>query len=136
MDNYVIAWSEALAVGDPTVDAQHRRLIEMIAGISDHESAADATLVPEVLDYAARHFREEESFMARIGYPALAAHRDEHKLLTRTFLAYKREYDEGKTDLYNMKHFLFRWVRDHVMDTDRQIGRYLAGGRRGEASEG
>jgi hypothetical protein len=25
MDNYIIAWTDALLVGEPTVDAQHRR---------------------------------------------------------------------------------------------------------------
>ena len=135
MDHYVIAWSDALLVGDPTIDAQHRRLVELIAGVPDYETADDAALLPEVLDHAAWHFSDEESFMSRIGYPALAAHRDEHKLLTRTLLAYKREYDEGKTDLYNLKHFLFRWIRDHIMDVDRKIGQYLAAQRRGGAGK-
>ena len=131
MDYYVIAWNDALLIGDATIDAQRRRLIEVVASISEKESAADAVLLAEVLDYPATHFAEEESFMERIGYPGLSAHRNEHKTLTRTLFAYKREYDEGKRNLYNTKHFLFRWVRDHIMDEDRKIGLFLATRRQG-----
>jgi hemerythrin len=126
MDSYVIAWSDSLLVGDPTVDGEHKRLIEMIAGVPDHESSGDAALLPEVLHYAATHFQHEEAFMEQVGYPELAAHCAEHKLLTRTLLAYKRDYEEGRTDLYGLKHFIFRWVRDHIMDNDRKIGLFLA----------
>ena len=125
MDHAPIVWSDALLVGEPGIDGQHRRLIELFARIPEQAAAADASLLPEALAYAAHHFAQEEAYMARVGYPGLASHRVEHKVLTRTLLAYKRDYDDGRTDLYNLKHLLFRWVRDHIMEVDQRVGHYL-----------
>ena len=47
-------------------------------------------------------------------------------MLARLLLAYQHEYDEGMHDLYAFKLFMYRWVRDHVMDEDHRIGEYLA----------
>jgi hemerythrin len=131
MDHFPVVWSDALLIGEAGIDAQHRRLVELIARVPDNETPADAALLPEVLAYATHHFGEEEAFMARVAYPGLAAHRVEHQVLTRTLLAYKREYDDGEMDLYNLKHFLFRWVRDHIMEVDQRVGHYLKAQRLG-----
>jgi hemerythrin len=129
MDTYVIAWNEAMRLGDETTDAQHHLLIELIAGIPDRPTSDDEQLLQDVLAYAGYHFADEEGLMERIEYPQLAEHRRAHKTLSRTLFAYKREYDEGQRDLYSFKHFMYRWVRDHIMDEDRRIGDFLRAGR-------
>ena len=128
-DNVVVEWRDGLLIGEPVIDAQHRRLVELIAGISDHPQSRDPALIAEALAYAATHFADEEGVMERIGFPGLARHRHLHKTLTRTLLAYQRQYENGETDLYSFKHFLFRWVRDHIMEEDQQIGAFLAAQR-------
>ncbi len=135
MDHYVIAWSDSLSVGDPAIDAQHRKLIDLIARVPDHETENDALLLQEALSYAAQHFVDEEQVMARAEYPELASHCALHKTLGHTLRAYKRDYDKGNRDLYGLKHFLFRWVRDHIMDEDREFGRYLRASRARAVSE-
>ena len=64
--------------------------------------------------------------MERIEYPGLQEHRSEHKKLTRILLAYKEDYDQGRRDLYAFKQFMFRWVRDHIMDEDKKIAAYVS----------
>jgi len=125
VDSYEIVWHDRLLIGEPTVDAQHKRLIAMIAGVSERAGHDDAVLLDAVLDYAATHFADEEHLMRRIGYPGLAAHVNSHKRLTRILIAYHKEYLEGKRDLYAFKNFMFSWVRDHIMDEDREIGLFI-----------
>ena len=125
MDRYHIAWREEFSVGFESIDAQHKRLIELIGSIPEHDNKCDDALINEVLQYAADHFPAEEDFMASICYPELRKHQNEHKTLTRTLLAYKKQYDEGEKDLYSFKHFMFRWVRDHIMDEDMKIGLFV-----------
>jgi hemerythrin-like metal-binding protein len=128
MDTHRIQWSEALRIGEPVVDQQHQRLIEMIEGVPDQPEAGDEHLLPALLAYAGRHFADEEALMAKAGYPGLADHRMLHKTLTRTLLAYRREFEAGHTDAYHLKQFVFRWIRDHIMDEDASFGRFLRGG--------
>lgn len=122
IDTHKIAWSDKLLIGNELIDARHKRLIELIGSISEHESQYDEAILNEVLEYADTHFSEEEAFMAKIGYPGLHRHRNEHKKLVRILKGYKKQYDEGEKDLYSFKQFMFSWVRDHIMDEDRKIG--------------
>lgn len=125
MDTYRIIWSDTLLIGEDTVDAQHKKLIEMIGAVKERETPDDPRTLAAALEYAGTHFHDEEALMERVGYPELAAHRNDHKRLTRTLGAYKKEYESGKTDLYAFKNFMFSWVRDHIMDEDRKLGLWL-----------
>ena len=125
MDTYRIVWNDALLIGNRTVDAQHKQLVEMIQSIPEFSASRDEEILTQALQYAAEHFSDEEAFMSEIQYPGLAAHKNKHKTLTRILMAYAKEYDQGKTDLYAFKQFMFRWVRDHIMDEDRKIGIFL-----------
>lgn len=122
MDTYRIAWSDALTVGNAEVDSQHKRLIELIGAIPEKSKSNDPDVLNEALEYAVKHFNSEESYMAEIQYPDLPRHVNEHKKLTRILLSYKKDYENGETDLYSFKQFMFRWVRDHIMDEDKKIG--------------
>lgn len=124
MDYYRIEWHDGLALGDERVDVQHRELIRRIAAIPDDQSPCAPALLEELFDYAAGHFAAEEAYMAELGFPELPAHRAVHRTLLRTLKSYRAEYEAGRHDLYSLKYFAFRWVRDHIMDDDRRIGEF------------
>lgn len=126
MDSYRICWTPSLSVGDEEIDAQHKKLIALIASIPDDSTSPDGTLLEEAVRYAATHFSSEEAFMERIEYPGLTAHKRMHRKLTTILMAYKRDYECGKTDLYAFKQFMYGWVRDHIMEEDQKYGRHLA----------
>ncbi|MFQ5426930.1 MAG: bacteriohemerythrin [Gaiellales bacterium] len=125
MDTYNIVWNPDLSVGDEEIDSQHKKLIDLIGSIPDDSSSSEDVVLEEVLRYAATHFASEEALLARIEYPALAEHKRNHRKLVTILTAYKRDYECGKTDLYDFKQFMYRWVRDHIMDEDQEYGRYL-----------
>jgi len=125
MDDRVIAWSDRLLIGDPLIDAQHRQLVELISHVDERETPDDPQTLAAAVNYAAKHFRDEENLMRQLGYPGLPAQISEHRTLTRTLHAYRKEYEAGHRDLYALKHFLFRWVRDHIMERDAQLGAWL-----------
>lgn len=126
MDTNRIEWDASLAMGHPVIDEQHRRLIALVARLGNGTGASGADALQQAIDYAASHFRAEEELMARAEYPYLPGHRAAHKELTRTLFAYAAEYRESGGDLYNFRHLMFRWVRDHILDDDRRFASYLA----------
>jgi hemerythrin-like metal-binding protein len=79
-----IVWSQQYSVGLPALDAQHQRLLGMVNSLLEQQqsgvagSSAAQTLA-EMSRYANEHFRDEERCMGRAGYPALDAHRSEHR---------------------------------------------------------
>ncbi|EME70366.1 hemerythrin-like protein [Paramagnetospirillum caucaseum] len=83
-------WSDDFALGDPIVDAQHRAFFEEAAAL--RSALASEEPKDEIVAYCTAfianlraHFADEEQLMARIGFPALAVHRQEHeRLLART----------------------------------------------------
>ncbi len=124
MDDYRIEWNDALLIGNQAVDAQHKRLVEMIQSIPEFSSSRDEKVLLETLEYATAHFSDEETYMRELDYPELKAHANKHKTLTRMLMAYAKDYEKGKTDLYAFKQFMFRWVREHIMDEDKKISAY------------
>ncbi len=126
MDAYSIEWNDELSIGDAELDAEHRHLIQLIAQVPDMPAPGDAPLLAAALEFAKVHFEAEEAYMRLVGYPGLAAHASDHRILTRTLLVHMKRYDEGGTDPRSLKQFLFRWTRDHIMGEDRKFGLYMA----------
>lgn len=126
MDTNRIEWDPSLAMGHPVIDEQHRRLIAMVSALGTQSEAGAGQALQAAIDYAASHFRAEEELMARADYPYLPGHRAAHKELTRTLLAYAADYAREGGDLYNFRHLMFRWVRDHILDDDRRFAVFVA----------
>ncbi|MBI5724957.1 MAG: hemerythrin family protein [Planctomycetes bacterium] len=126
MDTCQIAWADSLSVGDGHIDSQHKKLIGLISSISEYiPKPKDKDVMGEAVEYAGTHFGDEEAYMAKIGYPALAAHQTEHKRLAIILMGYKKDFNEGRINMFSFKQFMFLWIRDHIMDTDRKIGEFL-----------
>ncbi len=125
MEKLRIAWNQSLAIGNEKIDHQHQYLIELISAIPESASQVDSKVLGEALTYAGTHLADEEVLMEEIGYPGLPEHRQSHKKLVHTLLSYKKQYEEGDTDLYSFKQFMFRWVRDHIVDEDQKIGEFI-----------
>ena len=64
--------------------------------------------------------------MQKIGYPDLDKHIGQHRKLSATLVSYKEDYDSNRIDLFEFKNFLFFWVRNHILDEDMKIGKYIS----------
>lgn len=83
-----IAWSDALSVGDTTIDEQHRtfigavnELVDLIAGRSGRH--AIVAHLGRMLRDATMHFAAEEASLERYGIKAAMAHQREHSRIMR-----------------------------------------------------
>ena len=121
-----MCWSEALSVGIPKIDEQHRWLVDAINRLHDEllvHAEPDPAMLKEILeglvDYAVNHFVMEEEMFQRYGYPEAAEHKAEHDGFTQTAVALLQSVEAGKTllgaDVLNM---LKSWLTGHIMGTD------------------
>jgi hemerythrin len=120
-----IEWDDSLLIGNDLIDIQHKRLIGLISAIPEEKSPGDELALEEAIVYAETHFADEEELLEQIGYPSTSEHVDMHEKMTAILESYKRDYDEGKTDLSAFKQFMYDWIKDHIMLEDKKVGAFL-----------
>ncbi len=131
-----IQWREAMAVGDESVDADHRQLIDLINKVELILTAAgghielEATL-DELGAYTHAHFEREEHLMQCVGYPGLVAHRQAHRELRTQFGALHKAMTAAKaqaltaTETSRLVTLLRDWLLDHVLKEDMKVKAFL-----------
>lgn len=132
-----IAWDERYSVGHPTIDLQHRALLELVSLIrkafSETDPLKEYQVACEALkgmsDYADVHFAEEERLMREAGYPDF----DAHVAMHRAFIQRVNEIEnilvsgEGMATLDDFCDLLENWWIDHIVKVDRHYAPYVAG---------
>ncbi|EME70619.1 hemerythrin-like protein [Paramagnetospirillum caucaseum] len=117
----VIQWTEAMSVGNPALDKDHQKLIQMINDL-DQAAPDFLELFNAVLDYTTGHFEREETHLEVIGFPGLDAHRVQHDSFADEVAAMVKEYrghafQAGDTRL---KDFLWSWLKGHILIEDQR----------------
>ena len=85
--NTRVEWSRAFEIGVASMDAEHRRLLELVndfqtAVNEDGKVAKVEKAIIEVIEFAKTHFEHEEELMRTNGYEGLDSHIRVHAKLT------------------------------------------------------
>jgi hemerythrin len=133
-------WSPDLEIGIAGIDAQHRELfacMNTLVGTLHRGSREGVAPALEFLaSYVSRHFVAEEHAMQALGYPVLAAHRQEHRAFEAELAARKAAYDAKgamPSVALDLVIWLGDWLLQHVRRTDRELGAWAAAGVAGGA---
>lgn len=126
-----ISWRSEWESGDPTIDAEHRRLIELGNQLleSSFSGAAPKTLkkrVAELIDHVASHFAHEERTLSEVGYPEKDDHAAQHAELVSQALALKNRVEAGECASEVLFDFLVgKVVRGHLIQYDLPFFPYM-----------
>ncbi|MFZ2305748.1 MAG: bacteriohemerythrin [Rhodoferax sp.] len=141
----LMAWSEHFVTGIESVDAQHQALVNMINVAAPHlasggEEARQAVgpLLDKLINYAATHFKFEESLMQQVhvdpGY--YGQHFKTHETFVDEVLQMRQQYEKGEElggrDLLN---FLTSWLTFHILSEDKRMARQVLAIRAGRSPE-
>ncbi len=126
-------WSDALAIGDAALDAQHRALYELFnafdAALREHAAPTRASALLDALEEQARaHFATEEAMMRAWGLadalqqPHLRAHQDFLALLHGA-----RELAAGYSDdvARSVLNYIAHWLHHHMRTSDARMMREI-----------
>jgi hemerythrin len=127
-----------MSTGADSVDAQHRRLFDLlnllVADLQAGLARDDVGMVlDELADYAATHFAHEEQCMARFNCPAAGQNRAAHAAFVRTFAGLKAEFDShGPTATLAIRTHqeLSRWITGHILAVDVKLRPCIPAGTR------
>lgn len=123
----LLQWKSEYALGIPSVDHEHRELIEQINGLYAHiEGSADAAAIEACLEdiYAgiAAHFALEERHMREAAYDDYRAHKEEHEDLLdqiRDLMdAFEANPESGREQLQQR---LADWFGGHFATFDARL---------------
>jgi hemerythrin len=128
-----IAWKREFAIGVDEIDGQHQELFSRLnrlfrAMAEGREAKEVAELFLFLDDYTRAHFTAEEEFQARIGYPHLAMHREEHRHFLKELanLREKLASDGATPEVVRLvSQVLQQWLVGHICQVDRVLGDYL-----------
>lgn len=128
-----LQWSDALSVGNETIDRQHRMLIGLLNEANEcfrdgGDAVARWRVIADLESYTVYHFDTEEDLMESSGFadqhPTEAkAHVDAHRAFAAEVRQLEATLKQGKpVDYQTLFTFLNNWLVNHVMGTDRQLG--------------
>lgn len=126
-----IQWDQSFSVGVADIDAQHRKLVEMInalttsqEGPDSYETASD--IISRLVEYLDVHFMTEQTYMQETQYPEYRPHMAEHRAFIKKVLDFRKRLTRDNQGLVpEMVDFLTGWLRHHIMEIDKRLGEYL-----------
>ncbi len=113
-------WSQNMSVYVKGIDLQHRQLVKALNSLyTALLNGATRTRIGGLLsfleEYSRFHFRSEEAFFEKIGYPWSEEHKREHAWFVRKVAEFRREYRSRRSLDVDVLLFLAKWVRGHIM---------------------
>ena len=129
----LIGWDDALCMGLPEIDRQHKKLIGMINQLDEATAAgkgreAISGILDELIIYSATHFRMEEKYFDQFGYADGELHKQEHAALAERVEKFAAELvsaDESRIQevTSELMNFLGIWWKYHILDTDMKYAK-------------
>jgi len=111
------------------MESQHHAILALMNELSrrnaEHAPKAEMeALLSTLSDLTARHFKEEEAYMAATGYPKLDVHQIIHRELSLKLQEHVHRFATGSGRLgADLLSFLNFWLLAHVNGSDRHAGR-------------
>jgi hemerythrin len=127
----LFTWTDDYSIGIETIDAQHRKMFDMINDLYEamQDGSGSSILKPllhAVKDYTVTHFALEERYMSEAGDLGLRAHRQEHlELIDKVDDLLDQLPDGGAALSIETLVFLRGWLVTHICGTDMKMAPYL-----------
>ncbi|HLJ45438.1 MAG TPA: bacteriohemerythrin [Bryobacteraceae bacterium] len=125
------AWDDSLSVRVRAIDRQHQKLIGLINELHDAMRVGNSKgklqgILQELIKYTKSHFLAEEKLMEVHGYPDLARHKEQHKILTQHVMELEQKIRSGRAIVsMDVMKFLKDWLGNHILGHDQLYVPYL-----------
>lgn len=123
-------WDDRYKINDEKIDAQHKelfRLASKIEGTIYNFVKRDElkALLTDLFYYMRDHFKDEESYMEKINYPYLNAHRQMHKIIIND-MSFLIQNIKTTNDLKEKLYILISdWLTKHILYHDMMVSKWL-----------
>ncbi|OBV28734.1 hypothetical protein BKN38_09135 [Helicobacter sp. CLO-3] len=122
-------WSSKFSINNEIIDEQHKKLFDIAnkaQSLINRQVSSDEirAILAELFEYMKVHFRDEEAYMASIGYPDLDKQHEMHKQIIKDMTALIQDirYD-FKQKLATITE---EWLVNHILKEDALIEKWRA----------
>ncbi len=129
MDLY--KWKDSFNIRIADIDQQHRSFLELLNACHRQISGgkrvgSDAKIFDRLKEYAAMHFRFEESLMQSIGFPEIEQHKKQHTYFESQVVELETAHYEGNDrTAESLLSFLRTWFLEHILEQDKNYAPYV-----------
>src|SRR5262245_46840054 len=114
------SWDPAYHIDVESIDRQHRRIFDYMAGIngllSDKAAHGDIDGMLDQFDiYCKMHFYEEERLMEEMDFPSIADHKRQHDQFVLNLDRFRSTTDVGSTDAVHDFENIKNWFVNHIL---------------------
>jgi hemerythrin len=132
MTSQTIEWTASLRTGIANVDADHKKLIDIlnqifIASYAGVSSEMLNKILKELMDYTVYHFDREEKYLDSKNYPLIVEHKSQHEKLKNQLREIISKVNEANLDNLSDEtyEFLRGWLIDHIQSHDLEYAKFL-----------
>ncbi|MBK4720572.1 hemerythrin family protein [Azospirillum sp. YIM DDC1] len=131
----VITWRRQLSVGQPSIDEDHKHLIEYLNELDAALNSRSfmpvrvAKILMKLLEYTQQHFAREEKIMQAVHYPKFEEHVRQHQEAVRTLSELSAVFTRDPTHQNAERIYTFtaNWLVHHIIMQDTQLTPYVRG---------
>jgi len=125
-----LSWHERFSVGHAEIDAQHKKLFELVNHFDDviKMGMTDelGRIMDDLISCTADHFTFEEALMGKVGFPRTSDHVRMHAELIKQVQDMRAKMKVGgHVSNKSIVRFLADWLTSHVMREDLDYKPYL-----------
>jgi hemerythrin-like metal-binding protein len=124
-----IVWKNDYSVGEPSLDAQHRQVIDLLNELYvamqrgvDHQAVRP--LLDQLVQYTVNHFQSEEKVLLAHQYPDFAQHRALHDKMRQRTMGLRD--NAGLVTGRDLLVFLKEWWCSHIQEQDKKYEPYVS----------
>ena len=127
--NVLIVWKPEYNLGIPIIDEHHRGIVSIINSLhfsrqNNYVKDILAPIVDMMNDYTLIHFKIEEDFLEKIGFPNLKKHRELHQELSSQSKKLGKDSIMDR-DSHHYMDFLKQWWINHIRVEDQAFRNHI-----------
>lgn len=121
-----LVWKSEYNIGHFPTDNEHKELISLANKVIRFSDTGEdihkiRAALKALLQYTVIHFRNEEKYMERLGYPKIAHHKKCHVELTARLNDVMAENSDVNDLVHRLKRLMVVWVIEHIINEDIKI---------------
>jgi hemerythrin-like metal-binding protein len=123
----LIKWRDEFCLGIPSLDHEHRELIELINSLHEdlyhpHSETSVMEFLGEIFAKVSAHFAHEEKLMRDNDYPEYDDHKRDHERLLDEIRDLMDDYEDGVyVDVEGFAKKLEPWFSEHFKNRDAKL---------------
>jgi hemerythrin len=124
----IMEWDDSLDIGVDAMNNEHKQILAIMNKIYDADEAGQTgtginALVDRLAAVTVGHFRDEEAYMDKIGFPGVGPHRLIHKDLLTKYGEHATKIKAAGGKVHpEFLSFLKRWLTAHIRSIDIKYG--------------